>query len=146
MIGEIARRSLAKAAQANAELKTAASGGEEAREAAIQMLRRKAGAGHVSYDYTLPQNEGGELIAALMSVGQYKYKCNYSNSQLAIAATMMAADLINTAGFDPPTVYRKLDTFCQGGVSCGHGFLRSIQIGSGAMVRSRGARERGGLR
>ena len=70
MIGEIARRSLAKAAQANAELKAAASGDEEAREATIQMLRRKAGTGHVSYDYTLPQNEGGELISALLPVGR----------------------------------------------------------------------------
>ena len=71
MLGEIARRSLAKAAQANAELKAAAAGDEKAREAAIQMLRRKAGSGQVSYDYTLPQDEGGELISALLSVGRY---------------------------------------------------------------------------
>ena len=102
MIGEIARRSLAKAAQLNAELKAAASGDEASREVAIQMMRRKAGEAQISYAYTLPQNEGGVLISALLSVGQYGYKCNFSNTQLAIAATMIAGDLVRTAGFDPP--------------------------------------------
>lgn len=128
MIGEIARRSLAKAAMANAELKAAASGNEAGREAAIQMLRRKADAAQVSYDYTLPQNEGGELISALLSVGQYKYKSTYSNSQLAIAGTMIAADLINTAGFDPPTVYRNLDTFVRAASTAGAGFCDPFRL------------------
>ena len=102
MLGEIARRSLAEAAQLNAELKAAASGDEASKNVAIQMLRKKAGTEQISFAYTLPQNEGGELISALLSAGQYEYKNDFSNTQLAIAATMMAADLINTAGFDPP--------------------------------------------
>ena len=64
MLGEIARRSLAKAAQLNAELKAAASGDEASKEVAIQMLRRKAGTAQISYAYTLPQIEGGEMISA----------------------------------------------------------------------------------
>ena len=111
MIGEIARRSLAKAAQLNAELKAAASGDKASREAAIQILRGKAGAAQISCAYTLPQNEGGELISALLSVGQHEKKCNFSNTRLMIAAAMIAADLITAAGLDPPTVFRNLDNF-----------------------------------
>ena len=70
MIGEIARRSLAKAPQLNAELKAAASGDEASREAAIQMLRRKQGTAQITYTYALPQNECGELISASLSAGQ----------------------------------------------------------------------------
>ena len=58
MLGEIARRSLAKAAQLNAELKAAASGDEASKEVAIQMLRSKAGTAQISYAHTLPQNGG----------------------------------------------------------------------------------------
>ena len=122
MLGEIARRSLAKAAQLNAELKAAASGDEASKEVAIQMLRKKAGTEQISYAYTLPQNEGGELISALLSAGQYEYKNDFSNTQLAIAATMMAADLITTAGFDPPTVFRKLDNFAK----ASHGLSKAV--------------------
>ena len=128
MLGEIARRSLAKAAQLNAELKAAASGDEASREAAIQMLRKKAGTAQTSYAYTLPQNEGGELISALLSVGQYEYKSDFSSTQLAIAATMMAADLITTAGFDPPTVFRNLDNFVKAVSDRGTGFCDPFRM------------------
>ena len=128
MLGEIARRSLAKAAQLNAELKAAASGDEASKEVAIQMLRKKAGTEQISCAYTLPQNEGGELISALLSVGQYEYKNDFSNTQLAIAATMMAADLITTAGFDPPTVFRNLDNFAKAASDRGTGFCDPFRM------------------
>ena len=128
MLGEIARRSLAKAAQLNAELKAAASGDEASKNVAIQMLREKAGTEQISFAYTLPQNEGGELISALLSAGQYEYKNDFSNTQLAIAATMMAADLINTAGFDPPTVYRNLDNFVKAVSDRGTGFCDPFRM------------------
>ena len=73
MVGEIARRVLAKAAELNAELEAAASGDEASREAAGQtMLRKKQGAAQINYAYTLPQDEGGELISALLPAGQYE--------------------------------------------------------------------------
>ena len=128
MLGEIARRSLATAAQLNAELKAAASGDEASREVAIQMLRKKAGTAKTSYAYSLPQNEGGELISALLSIGQYEYKSEFSSTQLAIAATMMAADLINTAGFDPPTVFRNLDSFVKAVSDRGTGFCDPFRM------------------
>ena len=128
MLGEIARRSLAKAAQLNEELKAAAGGDEASKEMAIQMLRKKAGTEQISYAYTLPQNEGGELISALLSVGQYGYKSDFSNTQMAIAATMMAADLVTTAGFDPPTVFRNLDNFVKAVSDRGIGFCDPFRM------------------
>ena len=86
------------------------------------MLRRKQGAAQINYAYTLPQNEGGELISALLSAGQYENKCDSSNTQLVIAGARMAADLITTAGFDPPTVFRNLDNFVKAVSDRGTGF------------------------
>ena len=128
MLGEIARRSLAKAAQLNEELKAAAGGDEASKEMAIQMLRKKAGTEQINYAYTLPQNEGGELISALLSVGQYGYKSDFSNTQMAIAATMMAADLVTTAGFDPPAVFRNLDNFVKAVSDRGAGFCDPFRM------------------
>ena len=128
MIGEIARRSLAEAAQQYAELKAAASGDEASREAAIQMLRRKKGAAQINYAYTLPQNEGGELISALLSAGQYENKCNISNTQPVIAGATTAADLVTTTGFDPPTVFRNLDNFAKGAPDRGAGFRDPFRL------------------
>ena len=46
-------------------------------------------------------------------MGKYEYKGDFSNAQMAIAATTMAADLITTVGFDPPAGFRNLDNFAK---------------------------------
>ena len=122
MIGDVARRSLAKAAELNTELKAAASGDEASREAAIQTLRRKRRAAQINYPYCFPQDEGGELFPTLLSVGQYEYTGGFSNTQLAMAGAMMAAELISAAGFDPPTASRNLDNFAKAVSNRGAGF------------------------
>ena len=68
------------------------------------------------------------MISALLSVGQYEYKNDFSNTQLAIAATMMAADLITTAGFGPPTVFRNLDNFVKAASDRGAGFCDPFRM------------------
>ena len=48
----------------------------------------------------MPQDRGAELHEALLPDGTYREETQYDDAQLAIAAAMVAADLIKTGGFD----------------------------------------------
>ena len=69
MVGEIARRVLAKAAELNAEVKAAAAGDGASREAAIQTLRRKQGAAQITYAYALPQDKRWRIDFSIIASG-----------------------------------------------------------------------------
>ena len=67
----------------------------------------------IAYCFTLPQDEGGELITALLSVDEYEYKSEFTNSQMAVAGATMAANFAPTAGFDPPMAFQNLGIFAE---------------------------------
>ena len=58
---------------------------------------------------TLPYE--GAVAEALLPDGEYNFVYELGSVQLAIAGAMIAADLIETAKFDPADVYSNLDRF-----------------------------------
>ena len=111
MLAPIAYRSIAKAAAKHADIKVLAAGTEDNQRIAIQMPKEAAPTTGVGYIFTLPQGPGADLHAALLPVGQYDEVHEHSQEQMAVAATMIAADLISSGGFGAPAVYRNMDTF-----------------------------------
>ena len=95
MLSAIAYRSLAQAKAAHADIKVLAAGDSDAQQKAIQMLKDATPTTGVGYAPTLPKGEDETLRAALLSKAdeQYERVLEYSGDQLAIAATMIAADL-----------------------------------------------------
>ena len=111
MLASVAYRSLAKAAAKHADIKVLAAGNEDNQRKAIQMLKEAAPTTGVGYVSTLPQGPDADLHAALLSVGQYDEVHEHTQEQMAVAATMVAADLICSGGFGAPAVYRNMNTF-----------------------------------
>ena len=129
MIGDIARRSLAKAAEKHAELQAAAAGDEASKAVATQLLTKKRENPHIAYGYTLPQDEGGEFGPALLAVAKNENKKQFTNTQMAIAGLMVAADLVATAGLDPPRAFQNLGRFAKAVLEANR-----IQLCNGAQV------------
>ena len=112
----------------NADLISAAAGDEASEAVAIHLLRKIQGAAQITCAYTLPQTEGRELITALLPVGHNEYKSDFANAQMAIAGAAAAADLITTAGFDPPAVFCNLDNFVKAVPNRGAGFCDPFRM------------------
>ena len=70
---------------------------------------------------------GGAIIRSLSPEGRYAYVKGYDGSQLVIAAATIAAVFAQTARFDPPAVYRYLDSPATAISSRGIGF-RDTQL------------------
>ena len=113
MLSGIAYRSLAHAKAAHADVKVLAAGDSDAQLKAIQMLKDTAPSSGVGYVSTLPKGEDETLRAALLSKtdDQYEHVREYSDDQLAIAATLIAADLVYMGRFDEPAVFTNMDAF-----------------------------------
>ena len=113
MLSGIAYRSLAHAKAAHADVKVLAAGDSDAQLKAIQMLKDMAPSSGVGYVSTLPKGEDDTLRAALLSKtdDQYEHVREYSDDQLAIAATLIAADLVYMGRFDEPAVFTNMDAF-----------------------------------
>ena len=94
MLSGIAYRSLAHAKAAHADVKVLAAGDSDAQQKAIRIMKDAAPTTGVGYASTLPKGEDETLRAALLSKTdeQYERVREYSGDQLAIAATLIAAD------------------------------------------------------
>ena len=113
MLSAIAYRSLAHAKAAHADIKVLAGGDSDAQKKAIQMLKDAAPKSGIGYVSTLPKGEDETLRAALLSMAdeQYDHVREYSDDQLAIAATLIAADLVYMGRFKEPAVFTNMDAF-----------------------------------
>ena len=80
------------------------------REIAEQQPNGRADNPQIQCSFTTPQDWRGEIIQALLSEDRYEFAKSYDDSQLVIAATMIAADLLWTAKWGPPAVRRNLDS------------------------------------
>ena len=54
----------------------------------------------------MPQDQGGEIIAALLPTDSYEYTDAYDEQGSAKVATMIAVDFKATAGFDAPSAWQ----------------------------------------
>ena len=113
MLSAIAYRSLAQAKAAHADIKVLAAGDSDDQQKAIQMMKDAAPSSGVGYASTLPKGEDETLRAALLSKAgeQYEHVREYSDDQLAIAATMIAADLVYMGRFNESAVFSNMDNF-----------------------------------
>ena len=113
MLSAIAYRSLAKAKADHADIKVLAAGDSDAQLKAIQMLKDAAPTTGVGYVSTLPKGADETLRAALLSNAdeQYEHVREFSDDQLAIAATLIAADLVYVGRFKEPAVFANMDAF-----------------------------------
>ena len=87
----------------------------------------------IQYSCAMPQDEGGEKIATLLSTDRYERTDGYNEQELVTAATLIAADLKATAGIDAPPVYQNLDSFVRAGSDRGIGFRDPIVDGYSAV-------------
>ena len=101
MLSAIAYRSLAQAKADHADVKVLAAGDLDAQKKAIQMMKGAAPTTGVGYASTLPKGPDETLRAALLSTAdeQYEHVREYSDDQLAAAATLVAADPVYMGGF-----------------------------------------------
>ena len=100
MMSAVAYRSLTQVKADHADVKVLAAGDLDAQKKAIQMMKDAAPTTGVGYASTLPKGEDETLRAALLSTTdeQYEHVREYSDDQLAVAATMIAADLVSLGG------------------------------------------------
>ena len=124
MLSAIAYRSLTQAKAAHADIKMLAAGTMEDQQKAVQLMKDKSPETGVGYMSTLPKGPDEDLQSALLTKedDQYEHVREYSDDQLAIAATMIAADLVCTGGFDEPAVFKNLDILIQAINGQGRGF------------------------
>ena len=99
-----------------------AAGRDESRAIAAQQQQDRVNVHQIQYSYTMPQGGGGEIISAHVLADCYEYTDAYNEQELAIAATIIAADYIATAGSDAPSAYRNLDSFVTAASDRGVGF------------------------
>ena len=102
MTGSIARRSASTDAEDRMILRVFADGNADAQAVAIHMVGNKERDPNVCYSFALPYRGEGQMISALLSGDTFEYTGGYASSQLAIAATTIAAGLVMTVGLDPP--------------------------------------------
>ena len=107
----VAFRSLNAAAAKRADMKAKAAGNEALRLEARQLLMEEVTDVEVCRSYGMHEESDASLLGASLSFGEYGETSEYNEQHMAVAATMVAADLIKTGGFDAPAVYRKLDVF-----------------------------------
>ena len=124
MLSAISYRSLSQAKAARADIKVLAAGSEEDQKKAVQMMKDATPDSGIGYMSTLPKVPGEDLNSALLTKDEHQYEHvhDYSDAELAIAATMIAADLIYTGGFDEPAVFKNLDVFIPAMNERGRGF------------------------
>ena len=88
-----------KAAAKRAEAKASAAGDDAPQLKAKRMLADDANDGQIQYWYTAPQDSDACLYEAPLPDVQYGEVAEYDDRQLAIAATVIDADLVGTASF-----------------------------------------------
>ena len=110
-LGSIARRGMATCAEDHMNLRVLTAGNAESQTVPTQMLKSKEHDPNIRYGYTLPHRGDVQVISALLPADKFEYTSDYNSTQLAIAATTTAADLVMKAGFDPPVAYQNLDIF-----------------------------------
>ena len=97
MLKSIAYPSLTAAAANRPDAKSKAAGNEALQLEAKRMLTEKAEVAHMQYSYASPQEPDASLRGALLSDGQYRRASEYDERHMAIAASMIAADLVEAA-------------------------------------------------
>ena len=122
MLGSKTKRSFNAAAATRLNPRVLECGMEESRQIAGQELRDRAKGAQIQYGYTTPQDEGGEVNESLSSEGRYEYVRDFGGRQVAISVTMAAAFWAWPAKFDPPALYRHLDSFATAISDRGMGF------------------------
>ena len=134
---------MTKAAEKHAEVQAAAAGDEASKAGLTQLLGEKQKDPQIAYGYTRPQEAGGEMITALLPVGIFGRKSEFANSQMAIAGSLAAGDLVATAGVDPPMALRNLDCLAGAVSERGAGFRDPDRMSavpwSAQVTRRRGA-------
>ena len=80
------------------------------------------GGRQIQYSYGSRQGSGGEIIGSPLPDGRYGPVGKYDGSQPAIAETMIAADVAQTAGLGQPAAFRNLDQFATAISGRGMGF------------------------
>ena len=111
MLGFIAHRSLEAAAAKHGGVRELAAGDVASQLAGEQILVDNAPDGQIQRSYTTPREPDAFLQNALLPEDQIEEVAEYDEYQSAIAAAVIEADFIKTAGSDAPAVYRDLDSF-----------------------------------
>ena len=109
MLKSIAYRSSKAVAANHAVVKEMAAGEEAPQLSAKQLLVGNGNYGIIRYSLTTPREPDAPLGEALLSDDHYEEVSDNAKQQPAIAATMIAADLIETGSLDAVAVYPNLD-------------------------------------
>ena len=103
-LGSVAERSAQATASEHVMSQALAVGDEGSEMISEQQLRGWARRQRTQYEYTLPQGDGADYTHALLPESRYEFVGKNGVTQLVLVATILAADSVETAGFDPPTV------------------------------------------
>ena len=109
-----------------ASLRVLAAGNEVSQTTAARQLEAFIENQQTKFCCALPMEEAGKIVDAPSSGDKYPSVGTHNGIQLAVAATLSAADFVETAGYDPPGAYQNADSFAMALSDLGAGFCQQL--------------------
>ena len=128
------RRSLNKAADEHDRPSKRANGGDEQKAEAKQQLLQIALDQPIVHSCTAPRRSP-DVFDAILFEWQYPFSSIYTLPKMPVAATLLAADLIRTAGFSEEAVFVNLAIFAANGSGTGPQLIE--QLAELSLINSR---------